>query len=91
VDQYQEQMGGFQEYPQVELARPYCKLAARPSSLDKIPYVVEKAVRKCTYGRPGVAYIDLPGDMIVGKARESSVRLVVYCTFFFFCAYKSCF
>ena len=27
---------------QVEMARPYCKFAARPSSLGKIPYVVEK-------------------------------------------------
>ncbi|KAK7109673.1 hypothetical protein V1264_013673 [Littorina saxatilis] len=78
-DQDQENMGGFQEYPQVEMARPYCKFSARPSSLDKIPYVVEKAVRQCTYGRPGVSYIDMSGDMIVGKVAEKSVRYVQNC------------
>ena len=33
-----------------------------------------QAVRHCTYGRPGVAYIDMTGDMIVGKVAENSVR-----------------
>ncbi|KAL8622388.1 hypothetical protein ACOMHN_041716 [Nucella lapillus] len=73
-DQDQENMGGFQEYPQVEMSGRFSKFSARPSSVDKIPLVVEKAVRQCTYGRPGTAYIDIPGDMIVAKVPESSVR-----------------
>ena len=36
----------------------------------------QQAVRQCTYGRPGVAYIDMPGDLIVGKVAETSVRWV---------------
>ncbi|KAK0050886.1 2-hydroxyacyl-CoA lyase 1 isoform X2 [Biomphalaria pfeifferi] len=41
-DSDQEAMGGFQEYPQVEAARHYSKFSARPSSIIKIPYYVEK-------------------------------------------------
>ncbi|XP_076460393.1 2-hydroxyacyl-CoA lyase 1-like [Babylonia areolata] len=73
-DQDQENMGGFQEYPQVEMARPFSKYSARPSSVEKIPFIVEKAVRQSIYGRPGASYIDLPGDMIVAKVPEKSVR-----------------
>ncbi|CAG5121787.1 unnamed protein product [Candidula unifasciata] len=76
VDTYQEAMGGFQEYPQVEAARRYSKFSARPSSLDKIPYYVEKAYRESTYGRPGACYLDLSGDMIAGTVKEASVRYV---------------
>ena len=70
----QEQRGAFQELPQVELARPYCKFSARPSSIADIPFFVEKAVRTCIQGRPGVAYIDLPGELIVGMEEESTVK-----------------
>jgi len=78
-DADQEAMGGFQEYPQVESARQYSKFAARPSSIDKIPYFVEKAVRTSVYGRPGPCYIDLSGDMIVGKMPEEKVRFLSRC------------
>lgn len=48
-----EGLGGFQECPQVEYSRPYCKYSARPPSAALIPLHVEKAVRFATYGRPG--------------------------------------
>jgi Thiamine pyrophosphate-requiring enzymes [acetolactate synthase, pyruvate dehydrogenase (cytochrome), glyoxylate carboligase, phosphonopyruvate decarboxylase] len=48
-----EGIGGFQECPQVDLARPYCKYSARPPGLTLIPTHVEKAVRMSVYGRPG--------------------------------------
>jgi len=63
----QESMGAFQEYPQVETARPYAKYSARPSSVGQIPFFVEKAVRTSIYGRPGACYLDLPGNMITEK------------------------
>jgi len=59
-----EAIGGFQECPQVELSKPYCKYAARPASVSLIPQHVEKAVRLATYGRPGVAYLDFPGNLL---------------------------
>ena len=63
-DTDQEQMGAFQEWPQVESCRLYTKFACRPSSLEALPHVVSKAVRSTIAGRPGVAYIDLPGDLL---------------------------
>ncbi|KAJ8313530.1 hypothetical protein KUTeg_008091, partial [Tegillarca granosa] len=70
-----EGMGGFQEYPQVEIARPYCKFSARPSRLERIPFYVEKS----TYGRPGPCYIDLAGNMVLQTVNEESVRPAPLC------------
>lgn len=69
-DTNQEQMGAFQEMPQVEAARPYCKLSARPNRIEDIPFFVEKAVRYSIQGRPGVCYVDLPGDLIRSVAQD---------------------
>jgi len=55
-----EGIGGFQECPQVDLARPYCKYSARPPGLTLIPTHVEKAVRMSLYGRPGTDLIPWP-------------------------------
>jgi 2-hydroxyacyl-CoA lyase 1 len=66
----QHGMGAFQEAPQVESARPYCKYAAEVDRADRIPYFVEQAVRTSIYGRPGPVYLDLPGDIIGAKIDE---------------------
>ncbi|PIO33922.1 hypothetical protein AB205_0166640, partial [Aquarana catesbeiana] len=63
-DSNQETMGAFQEFPQVETCRLYSKFSARPSSLEAIPIVIEKAVRTSMYGRPGSCYVDIPGDFV---------------------------
>lgn len=68
-----EGIGGFQEYPQVEISRPYCKYAARPANALLIPQHIEKAVRYATYGRPGVSYLDFPGNLLLSKVPEQSV------------------
>ncbi len=67
----QHGMGAFQEAPQVESARPYCKYAAEVDRIEKIPYFVEQAVRTSIYGRPGAVYLDLPGDIITGKIDDA--------------------
>ncbi|CAI9716556.1 2-hydroxyacyl-CoA lyase 1 [Octopus vulgaris] len=72
-ERQQEGMGAFQEYPQVEYARNFCKYSARPSCLQRIPVFVEAAVRISLYGRPGVSYLDLPADMITAAVDSSSV------------------
>lgn len=68
-----EGIGGFQEFNQVEASRPYCKYAARPATVDLIPLHVEKAVRLATYGRPGAAYLDLPGTLLLSKVAASAL------------------
>jgi 2-hydroxyacyl-CoA lyase 1 len=44
------------------------KYAARIESIQQIPYFVEAALRATTYGRPGAAYLELPGNVITGTA-----------------------
>ncbi|KAI3360948.1 hypothetical protein L3Q82_013155, partial [Scortum barcoo] len=78
-DRNQETAGAFQEFPQVEACRLYSKFSARPSSLEAIPSVVEKAVRTSMYGRPGACYVDIAGDMVNAKVDRSKVRAVSCC------------
>lgn len=73
-----EGIGGFQEWPQVESSRLYCKYAARPPSPRLIPLHVEKAVRLASAGRPGVAYLDMPGTLLMAEADEDKVPLDFY-------------
>ncbi|KAI6228367.1 Thiamine pyrophosphate enzyme domain containing protein [Aphelenchoides besseyi] len=56
--------GAFQEWPQVDAARPYCKHVSRPTTISAIPQHVEKAIRVALYGRPGATYIDIPGNLV---------------------------
>ncbi|XP_056235640.1 2-hydroxyacyl-CoA lyase 1 [Seriola aureovittata] len=78
-DRNQETAGAFQEFPQVEACRLYSKFSARPSSLEAIPSVIEKAVRTSLYGRPGACYVDIAGDMVNAKVDRSKVRVVSCC------------
>ncbi|KAG1151420.1 hypothetical protein G6F37_002714 [Rhizopus arrhizus] len=69
----QVERGAFQELDQVEACKPYCKYAARPTSLEQLPFIVEKAFRTALYGRPGAAYVDLPADFIQYPIRNKQV------------------
>ncbi|RCH87675.1 2-hydroxyacyl-CoA lyase 1 [Rhizopus azygosporus] len=69
----QADKGAFQELDQVETCRPYCKYAARPASLEQVPFVIEKAFRTALYGRPGACYVDLPADFIQYPIRNKQV------------------
>jgi 2-hydroxyacyl-CoA lyase 1 len=76
---YQEGMGAFQEAPQVESARLYTKMTARPDSASRIPFYVEQAVRTCISGRPGAAYLDFPDDLITATVDEDAVAFPPRC------------
>ncbi|XP_008321592.1 2-hydroxyacyl-CoA lyase 1 [Cynoglossus semilaevis] len=78
-DRNQETAGAFQEFPQVEACRLYSKFSARPSSLEAIPSVIEKAVRTSMYGRPGACYVDIAGDMVNASVNRNRVRVVSCC------------
>ncbi|HEY8490315.1 MAG TPA: oxalyl-CoA decarboxylase [Dehalococcoidia bacterium] len=65
--------GDFQEAPQVEAARPWCKWAGQAERVEQIPRFVADAVRSALYGRPGPTYLDLPGDVLSGTAEEERV------------------
>ncbi|XP_053077459.1 2-hydroxyacyl-CoA lyase 1 isoform X4 [Acinonyx jubatus] len=75
----QETMGAFQEFPQVEACRLYSKFSARPSSIETIPSIIEKAVRSSIYGRPGACYVDIPADFVNLQVNVNSVRYTECC------------
>lgn len=68
-----EGIGGFQEYPQVDAARIYCKYTVRPPTVASIPTHIEKAVRLATYGRPGVSYLDFPGNVLRASVSNDAI------------------
>ncbi|CAG9130596.1 unnamed protein product [Plutella xylostella] len=73
-----EGIGGFQEWPQVESSRQYCKYAARPPSPRLIPLHVERAVRAASAGRPGAAYLDMPATLLTAEVDEDQAQLDYY-------------
>jgi 2-hydroxyacyl-CoA lyase 1 len=73
-DSYQMGMGAFQEAPQMQAAAPWVKYAAQPESTARLPFYIEQAVKSSIYGRPGVGYLDLMGDIINGKVEESELK-----------------
>ncbi|XP_004603868.1 2-hydroxyacyl-CoA lyase 1 [Sorex araneus] len=75
----QETMGAFQEFPQVEACRLYSKFSARPSSIEAIPSVIEKAVRSSIYGRPGACYVDIPADFVSLHVNVDSIKYTECC------------
>ncbi|XP_039098129.1 2-hydroxyacyl-CoA lyase 1 isoform X1 [Hyaena hyaena] len=75
----QETMGAFQEFPQVEACRLYSKFSARPSNIETIPSIIEKAVRSSTYGRPGACYVDIPADFVNLQANVNSIKFMECC------------
>ncbi|XP_060036826.1 2-hydroxyacyl-CoA lyase 1 [Erinaceus europaeus] len=75
----QETMGAFQEFPQVEACRLYSKFSARPSSIQAIPSVIEKAVRSSIYGRPGACYVDIPADFVSLQVNVDSIKYLKCC------------
>lgn len=75
----QETMGAFQEFPQVEACRLYSKFSARPSSIEAIPSIIEKAVRSSIYGRPGACYVDIPADFVNLQVKVNSIKYTECC------------
>uniref|UniRef100_A0A7N8YLQ3 2-hydroxyacyl-CoA lyase n=1 Tax=Mastacembelus armatus TaxID=205130 RepID=A0A7N8YLQ3_9TELE len=70
---------GMRNEQAVEACRLYSKFSARPSSLEAIPSVIEKAVRSSMYGRPGACYVDIAGDMVNATVETICTNLVVSC------------
>ncbi len=67
--------GDFQEAGQVLAAASWCKWAQQADRVDQVPRFVEAAVRAALYGRPGPAYLDLPGDVIDASVEDESLPM----------------
>ncbi len=53
--------GGFD---QVAMAAPACKWAHRITNVERIPDLIEKAIRVATTGRPGPVFLEVPIDIM---------------------------
>nr|XP_035948415.1 2-hydroxyacyl-CoA lyase 1 isoform X3 [Halichoerus grypus] len=70
---------GMRNEQAVEACRLYSKFSARPSSIENIPSIIEKAVRSSIYGRPGPCYVDIPADFVNLQVNVNSVKYVECC------------
>ena len=68
-------MGDFQELAQVESTAPLCKWAYAAESIQRIPTLINIALRRAVAGRPGPVYLDLPAEMISGSVDEREVEI----------------
>ena len=64
--------GGFD---QVAMAAPVTKWAHRITNVERIPDLVDKAVRIALSGRPGPVYLEVPIDIMFGPMAEKDLVL----------------
>ena len=64
--------GGFD---QVAMAAPACKWAHRITSCERIPDLVEKAIRMATTGRPGPVFLEIPIDVMFAPVNRVMLPL----------------
>ncbi|MDP6665218.1 MAG: thiamine pyrophosphate-binding protein [SAR202 cluster bacterium] len=68
-------MGDFQEMAQVESTAPLSKWAYAVESIERIPTLINFALKTATAGRPGPVYLDLPAEMISGSVDDADVPI----------------
>lgn len=71
--------GIFQECDQLSVFRPITKWSDRCLDPLRIPDMVATAMRQATSGKPGPAYLDMPGDVLYHEVDESKVEYPAPC------------
>ncbi|MDH3644674.1 MAG: thiamine pyrophosphate-binding protein, partial [Gammaproteobacteria bacterium] len=59
---------------QVAMATPTTKWAYRITHTERIPELIELAIRKATSGKPGPVLIEIPIDVLFARTEEAAVR-----------------
>ena len=65
--------GVFQECDQLGMFKPITKWAERCLDPARIPEMVATALRQAGSGRPGPAYLEMPGDVLHREVDEDSI------------------
>jgi thiamine pyrophosphate-dependent acetolactate synthase large subunit-like protein len=65
--------GGFQEVDQLKMMEPCVKWSARVHQADRMPEMLDKAVRIAMSGKPGPVYLDLPADILLAEVAAENV------------------
>jgi 2-hydroxyacyl-CoA lyase 1 len=63
--------GAFQELDQVSFMTPHSKLALKPLGYNQVVRFLYNGYKTSLFGKPGVSYIDLPGNLVEGELAES--------------------
>lgn len=61
--------GTYQSFPQVEVTAPMTKWSVRVPSLARLPELTRRAFRESWTGRPGVVHLDVPDNVMNGRAK----------------------
>lgn len=64
--------GGFD---QVAMAAPVTKWSHRVTNVERLPDLIDKAVRTARSGRPGPVFLEIPIDVMFAPLDEANVRL----------------
>jgi acetolactate synthase-1/2/3 large subunit len=64
----QHKMGSLQDLPHVDMMQPITKFAATVPSTERIADMVSMAFRECFNGAPGPSFLEIPRDVLDGKA-----------------------
>lgn len=59
--------GAFQELDQVSFMYPHSKLSLKPTNFDQVVSFLYNGYKTSLFGKPGVSYIDLPGNIVEGE------------------------
>lgn len=69
-----EGIGAFQEAPQMEMMRPITKWSYRVPSADRASWAMSRAFSLAVNGRPGPVYVEVPFNVGMSAAAETSYR-----------------
>lgn len=68
----QRHRGAVQDLDQLELVQAVTKWRAACAQTERIPEHVAEAVHQCRSGAPGVAYLEIPQDVLMDRAVPTS-------------------
>jgi acetolactate synthase I/II/III large subunit len=71
----QHKMGSLQDLPHVEIMAPITKFAATVPHTSRIADMTAMAFRECFNGAPGPSFLEIPRDILDGRARLDSVTI----------------
>ncbi len=71
---FQLGQGSLQEMDHVSVMRPITKWAGQALQTDRIPELIEVALRHAVSGIPGPVFLEIPVDVLMNQVSEKSVR-----------------
>ena len=71
----QHKMGSLQDLPHVEIMAPITKFAASVPHVTRIADMTAMAFRECFNGAPGPSFLEIPRDILDGRAAVDTVTM----------------